>query len=90
MKDENIGNDLISRSALLNEIASAGLDNEDDVFAWIRAAPAVPGRAKSFVRCAECDDCHWSEDCGLYLCGSVMGMGGALDPKNDGCTHGRS
>lgn len=43
----------------------------------------------NFVRCAKCDDCHWSEDCGLYLCGSVVGMNGALDPKNDGCTHGR-
>ena len=96
MKVENVKNDLISRSALMEEMSKTSLDTEDDVRAWIAAerliedASAVPDKAEKFVRCAECDDCHWSEDSGMYLCGNVLGMSGALDPENgDGCSHGR-
>lgn len=96
MKVKKEGNDLISRRALMEEMSKISLDTEDDVRAWIKAellvedAPAVPDRAERSVRCAECDDCHWSEESGMYLCGNVLGMNGALDPGNgDGCSHGR-
>ncbi len=96
MKSENTGYDLISRNELMEKMAKIELDTEDDVKAWIEAellveeAPAVQVRAEKFVGCAECEDCHWAEDCGMYLCGSVLGMNGALDPGNgDGCSHGR-
>lgn len=86
--------DLISRSALMREMAEIALNTEEDVHAWIEAellvkkAPAVADGAKRFVRC---DCCHFlaqSQE-GDFWCRNLGGLGGELHPEEgDGCCRG--
>lgn len=87
--------DLISRSALLREMAGIALNTEENVRAWIEAellvekAPAVTDGAKRFVRCDCCQYCAQGQE-GEFWCRSLEGLGGELHPEaGDGCCRGK-
>lgn len=87
--------DLISRSALMREMAGIVLNTEEDVRAWIEAeqlvekAPAVTTGAKRFVRCDRCQFLAQSQE-GDFWCRNLGGLGGELHPEEgDGCCRGK-
>lgn len=87
-----MNNDLISRSALLEDfewirmtVGYGSVSDIDDAIERIKKAPAVD--AEPVVRCKDCVEyIHWGDD-GNRICGRIGSYFGNTKP-NDFCSRG--
>ena len=87
-----MGNDLISRSALRDQLGKYFFlyDGNDfmEVMRKVEKAPAVD--AVEVVRCAECVTHSYDEERGRHWCNNPMGnFGCALVKPDDFCSRGK-